>query len=84
LAGILRNMPILPSSARSGGGTLGSVIIAYCPAHGCEVLLSERRIRAMSATEDALLVEVECYDGERILIVTGRESHARRTSTANA
>ena len=38
----------------------------------------------MSATEDALLVEVECYDGERILIVTGRESHARRTSTANA
>ena len=53
------------------------MIVAYCPAHRSEVLLSERRVRSMSATDDALLVEVECYDGERILIVTGRQSHRR-------
>jgi hypothetical protein len=37
------------------------------------VLLSERRIRAVHNTPDGIVVEVECHDGARILMVTGRQ-----------
>ncbi|PZS33572.1 MAG: hypothetical protein DLM59_06375 [Pseudonocardiales bacterium] len=45
---------------------------AYCPRHGSEVLFGERRIRRLQNIDGVILVEVECYDGERITIVTGR------------
>jgi len=50
----------------------------YCPRHGTEVLLDERRIRGLTNVEGAILVELECYDGELILLVTGRGRHAQR------
>lgn len=44
----------------------------HCPRHGTRVLLSERRIRAIHNTEAGIVVEAECYDGERVFVVTGR------------
>ena len=48
------------------------MLSAYCPRHGSRVILSERRIRAVHNTADGIVLEVECYDGERIMLVTGR------------
>ena len=44
----------------------------YCPRHGTRVLLSERRIRAVHNTGGGIVLEVECHDGQRIQLVTGR------------
>lgn len=44
----------------------------HCPRHGARVLLSERRIRAVHNTGEGIVLEVECYDGQRIQLVTGR------------
>jgi hypothetical protein len=68
------------------------MVTAYCPRHRARVLLSERRIRAVHNTADGVVLEVECHDGERILLVTGRQvaegptyerlARARRALTA--
>lgn len=44
----------------------------HCPRHGTRVLLSERRIRTVHNTGNGIVVEAECYDGERVFVVTGR------------
>jgi hypothetical protein len=44
----------------------------HCPRHGARVLLSERRIRALHTGDTGIVMEAECYDGERIFVVTGR------------
>jgi hypothetical protein len=44
----------------------------HCPRHGTRVLLTERRIRAVHNTDSGIVVEAECYDGERLFVVTGR------------
>ena len=43
-----------------------------CPQHGCDVLLSEKRIRALRPTERGLRVEWECWCGHVGSFVTGR------------
>ncbi|HXV93538.1 MAG TPA: hypothetical protein VD813_09595 [Pseudonocardia sp.] len=48
------------------------MLTVHCPRHGSRVLLSERRIRAVHNTPDGIVLDVECHDGERILVVTGR------------
>ncbi|MGH3978162.1 MAG: hypothetical protein ACRDRZ_04035 [Pseudonocardiaceae bacterium] len=48
------------------------MIAVHCPRHGARVLLTERRIRALHNTDDGIVMELECYDGERIVVVTGR------------
>jgi len=53
----------------------------HCPRHGSEVLLDQRRIRGLTNLEGAIVVELECYDGERILLVTGRGRHAQRLAS---
>jgi hypothetical protein len=50
------------------------MVTAYCPRHGSRVLLSERRIRALHHTETGIVMELECYDGERVFVVTGRDA----------
>ena len=45
---------------------------AYCPRHRSNVLLSNNQIRSLSNVEGSILVELECDDGERITLVTGR------------
>ena len=53
---------------------------AYCPRHGSEVLLTERRIRRLTNTDQGIVVELECYDGERLVIRTGRRARQDRTA----
>ena len=48
----------------------------HCPRHGSRVLLSERRIRALHHTDNGIVIEAECYDGERVFVVTGRRAPA--------
>jgi hypothetical protein len=48
------------------------MLTAYCPRHGARVILSERHIHSVHNTADGIVLEVECHDGERIMLVTGR------------
>lgn len=48
------------------------MFVAYCPTHGREVLLGERRIRGLRNGAQGIEVELECWDGERLLVRTGR------------
>lgn len=48
------------------------MLAVHCPRHGCAVLLSQQRIRALHNTPDGIVLHLECYDGERIVTVTGR------------
>lgn len=48
------------------------MLAVHCPRHGCRVLLSHQRIRALHNTPDGIVLQLECYDGERIVTVTGR------------
>lgn len=48
------------------------MLAVHCPRHGCRVLLTERRIRALHNTPRGIVLEVECDCGERITLVTGR------------
>ncbi|MGH3775558.1 MAG: hypothetical protein ACRDRR_07440 [Pseudonocardiaceae bacterium] len=48
----------------------------HCPRHGTRVLLTERRIRALHNTGTGIVIEAECYDGERVFVVTGRGAPA--------
>ncbi len=44
----------------------------HCPAHGRKVLLDSARIRGLVNVRGAIVVELECHDGERVLHITGR------------
>jgi hypothetical protein len=48
----------------------------HCPRHGARVLLTERRIRVLHNTDAGIVIEAECYDGERVFVVTGRAAAA--------
>ncbi len=44
----------------------------YCPRHGCQVLLTTSRIRNLSNLgEGVIALELECYDGQLLLLLTG-------------
>ncbi|MGQ0575726.1 MAG: hypothetical protein ACT4RN_16205 [Pseudonocardia sp.] len=47
------------------------VLAVHCPRHGCRVLLSPERIRALHNTPDGIVLEIECTDGAEIVAVTG-------------
>ncbi|MBA2282761.1 MAG: hypothetical protein H0W25_16250 [Acidimicrobiia bacterium] len=46
----------------------------HCPDHGCEVLLSERRIRGLVATPAGMRLDWECWCGHRGSLLTGRST----------
>ena len=48
---------------------------AYCPRHGSNILFSESEIRRLSNADGEIVVEVQCFDGERIVLHTGRRHH---------
>ena len=48
------------------------MLAVHCPRHGCRVLLSQDRLRALLNTPDGIVLELECSDGELIVVVTGR------------
>lgn len=55
---------------------LAGMFAVHCPRHGARVLLTERRIRALHNTDAGIMIEAECYDGERVFVVTGRDAAA--------
>lgn len=55
------------------------MIAVYCPRHGADVLMSERRIRCLRNAATAVELDVECYCGERITVRTGRLRTGPRT-----
>ena len=50
------------------------MLTARCPRDGVRVLLSNDRIRALHNTADGIVVELECHDGEYVVVVTGRRA----------
>ena len=48
----------------------------HCPAHGCEVLLTDRRIEALVEIEEGIRLDWVCWCGERGSFVTGRRRPA--------
>ena len=54
------------------------MFVVYCPAHGSDVLLGIRRVRAVTNVRGLIVVELECHDGTRLLHVTGRKAEAAR------
>ena len=53
-----------------------------CPDHGCDVLLSEKRIRALRPIERGLEIEFECWCGYVGSFVTGRRPMVGRNRPA--
>lgn len=51
---------------------LPGMLAVHCPRHGCRVLLSSDRLRALYNTPDGIVLVLECSDGERIVVVSGR------------
>lgn len=52
------------------------MFVIRCPRHGSRVLVSERRIRALRNTGTGILLDVECWCGQRVLLRTGRRTDA--------
>ncbi len=48
---------------------------AYCPKEGSRVLLGLSRIRGVTNDDGMIVVELECYDGERVRHYTGKRLH---------
>jgi hypothetical protein len=48
---------------------------AYCPTHRSNVLLGFQRIRGLANLDGLIVVELECVDGERLLVPTGKRFH---------
>ncbi|WP_199432838.1 hypothetical protein [Qaidamihabitans albus] len=53
----------------------------YCPEHDAEVLLSQRRVKRLVNVEPGVIaVELVCYDGQLLTVLTG----ARVTEASQA
>ena len=73
-----RTVEILPLVTDSSWPEDDDMFTVHCPDHGCEVLLSEKRIRALVPVPTGLLAEWECWCGYRGSFVTGRPSKLGR------
>ena len=51
------------------------MFLVHCPAHGADVLLGVSRICGLVNVRGLIVVELECYDGERIRHLTGKRAH---------
>lgn len=48
------------------------VFVAFCPRHDCEVLLGAGCLRGLTHLAPGVLaLELECYDGEPLVVLTG-------------
>jgi hypothetical protein len=72
LAGSGRRAAFLPLARPAVAAHADAVLRVHCPRHRSEVLLPESRIRALHNTDHGIVVVVECFDGERIVLRTGR------------
>jgi hypothetical protein len=62
-------LPLVGAPARQEDDDMFTV---KCPDHGCDVLLSEKRIRALHPIDRGLRVQWECWCGHVGSFVTGR------------
>lgn len=60
----------------------GAVLfVSFCPLHHCDVLLGATRIRDLpNLAPDVIAVELECYDGERLVVLTGTQINPSNTA----
>ena len=56
------------------------MFVVYCPTHGSDVMLGVRRVRGATNVRGLIVLELECYDGTRLLHVTGRRAEAARNA----
>lgn len=77
-----RRVEFLPLVAGSDQAEDDDMFTIQCPEHGCEVLLSEKRIRALVRAPEGLRVEWECWCGHRGLFTTGRPPMVGRSRPA--
>jgi len=57
---------------RSYNQERGLMFAVHCPQHGSTVLLDVRRVTRLTNLADGLIaVELKCYDGERLVLMTG-------------
>jgi hypothetical protein len=48
-------------------------LVAYCPLHGCQVLLGLTGVRRLTNLAPGVLaLELECYDGQQLVVLTGK------------
>jgi acetyltransferase-like isoleucine patch superfamily enzyme len=43
-----------------------------CPSHGRQVLVTDRRIRSLANTDHGIVIDVECWCGTHVTLLTGR------------
>ena len=54
------------------------MFVVYCHRHGCGVPLGLGRIRDVaSLARSVLAVELECYDGKHLTVLTGQAVHSQ-------
>jgi hypothetical protein len=54
----------------------------YCPRHASRVLLTVGRVRAVRNAPDGIHVELECWCGERLHVLTGRNAEPAAAAAA--
>jgi hypothetical protein len=50
------------------------MLIIECPTHGSQVLVTDRRIRSLANTDHGIVLDVECWCGTHVTVVTGRKA----------
>ena len=53
-----------------------------CPTHRSRVLVTESRIRNLRNTDRGILLDIECWCGTHVVLVTGRTAAARSNGRA--
>lgn len=66
-------LPLVDPAASAEDDVMFSV---HCPNHGCEVLLSDRRIERLVEVDEGIRVDWVCWCGERGSFLTGRRRPA--------
>ena len=72
-----RRVEILPLAGARPNPEDEDMFSVHCPTHESEVLLSERRIRALRPTTAGLEIDYECWCGTRGSMRTGRAMAGR-------
>lgn len=70
---MLRRRSVLPLVGPDKPAQTAHMIFIACPVRGDE-LIPERRIRSLTNTSRGILVEVDCFCGNRHKVRTGRQA----------
>ena len=52
-----------------------------CPTHKSQVLVTDRRIRSLANTDHGIVIDVECWCGTHVTLVTGRSAERAAART---